>query len=558
MLRLIRRAQTFTRGLLNAGDLEEAAIYRAKHHDRLSPLPEEPAPPRTGEPSSSETAGRLGGFAKPGLPTSSSGPHLPSASLILGETSALQPRMPRSASEVGRVPLSYAYGAPSSGKEKASHTKAPRGSLGGAGEEGEGSVGGKSKGSRGPGGEDRLSASGIGVVASPKRSDPATVRYARLKDRVKSTGSSTLIGLAPPTSAAASSTSPATEMAPSVGSSSGLIKKSVKPAGGVSSNNTSVNIATAFRIEDERRAALASGGQQLPRPPTNGGSYDMEVDLYDPDESISMEVPQVEEADDALVKETHQLPPGATAPIGDENVRKRKKGGRRSTTDPTYKYRPGDSASSDSEAGEGIGDKRGKREVKSREEEEAGETSLTGGGVRKRPPKKKARKTGDEEDTDSQEDTGEGIAKNRARRSLGDGNREGRPASPFPSLIVVGLLTGGGRSYRGARIRHRFASCQGQGQETDQAEEPGCRGRRIPRLRRRGRSCRRRANEEASSSSQVGERSARYLQRVLPPDERLHQRRDLLHDPTVIFVYRLAAAASRSKSCSTRGHVRVV
>lgn len=447
------RPQSFTRGLLNASELEEAASHRAKHPDTLETVPEEGVwnqQTRSRLPTSSSAQTHLStSGSTTSLSTTGSNAHLASASLILGETASLHPKLPRVMSNA--VP-SYAYGAPSTNKERPTHTRAPRGSLGGD----EGSIDGRSSlrggKSRARDNDDDAGSGSVSLLAGNEPSpEAASVRYARLKQRLQNTGSPSVPE--PPPSAAMNPAPATTSAPPTKPSSTGTIRKNPKPTA-VGSRDTSVNLAVAIQqAEARRKAALASAPSTQPAAPApstldqpsfEDGSYEMEIDLRDPDATAPADhLPDGE--DGSAVKETHTVSPNRDGDTSLTGSKKRKKGRKSGhvVLDPTYKYRPDDEFSSDSEAGEGLAGGKGKRNAKAPDRSLPGEGS--GLGENKR-PKKKARKSGEvargDSETGSDVDTGEGIAKSRSRRSLANpnGSGEGRSHSLgqcFHPLIVL-------------------------------------------------------------------------------------------------------------------------
>ncbi|KAH8925608.1 hypothetical protein BT69DRAFT_1348622 [Atractiella rhizophila] len=287
------------------------------------------------------------------------------------------PSPPRPASEVlstsqGRerrsvqthsIPISYAYGAANNAK--------PRSSGGGGGDMGDrDSIGGGSSGRKRARAslqkegeahlQDDASVSSVGAGGGLLRSgatEAAAVRYARLKERVNSTG----VATAPPHSGGArqfAARPPVVEGA---------------------SKDTSINIATAFREAQARQFAVGGG--------------------------------QAAAAEGQ--KETH-FEGEDSSPVDVLGKRKRKK--RKSQLDPTYKHVPGETNSDDSSAGEGIGATRGKRPKKSVEFVDDGTAPPP-----KKKQRRKSNKKGQEEETatsDSDEEGGEGIALTRGRREI--------------------------------------------------------------------------------------------------------------------------------------------
>ncbi|MBW0470944.1 hypothetical protein O181_010659 [Austropuccinia psidii MF-1] len=153
------------------------------------------------------------------------------------------------------------------------------------------------------------------------------------------------------------------------------------------SNDTSVNIASAFE-----RAKWAARAKQVLN---NHNDSDTNRDL-DPDHQNQHDPSNSNPIDLTDLNENNQL----------SNSKKRKKA--RRSLDPTYKYRPGDSASSDSAAGEGIADKRDRREKKARLLEK--DSNNPSADIKKRKFRRSSLRqtTGSDELTDSQEETSPG------------------------------------------------------------------------------------------------------------------------------------------------------
>ncbi|POW11653.1 hypothetical protein PSTT_05198 [Puccinia striiformis] len=232
----------------------------------------------------------------------------PSASLILGQTKKINPRLPRPSSStitLSSVPYSYAYGAAGSPPQQ---KQAHKGST--------------SKQAT----EDNMS---LGSQSSDRTSEPAQVRYARLNQRLQNTGSA----------------------------------------------NPPSKLTTTTHLPHD-----TSTSKQHTQ--SNTTEY--------------------------------------TTTTNTEN--KKRKKSRRSNIDPSYKYRPGDSDSSDSQAGEGIADKRLRREKKARleslesqqQQQQEGNSKKSTVSTSKRKSRRKS--FGSEDLTDSNEDTGPGIAATRSRR----------------------------------------------------------------------------------------------------------------------------------------------
>lgn len=157
-----------------------------------------------------------------------------------------------------------------------------------------------------------------------------------------------------------------------------------QPVSTNSSNTTSVMIASAFeRARWAARASEALSAQPRPQDPSP--------------------------------------PPLSPSSVNHQNTIKKRRKSRKSF-DPSYKYKPGDSATSDSEAGEGIADKRDRREKKLAAAA-AAEAAAGGSGHQttsaKQTNKRRRRTTNQHEsETDSDEEGGEGIALTRGRRSI--------------------------------------------------------------------------------------------------------------------------------------------
>ncbi|KNZ45844.1 hypothetical protein VP01_774g2 [Puccinia sorghi] len=302
----------------------------------------------------------------------------PSATLILGQTSKINPRLPRpsaTAISLSSVPYSYAYGA--AGSPPQPGTKKPFNSAQTV--DTTDSISPRSRSSRGrqaPTYPDDMS---VASASSDKNApEPAHIRYARLNQRLQNTGS-------------ANAPNPA------------LPKVVVPKPSSTLLNDTSVNIASAFE-----RAQLAS------RTKNNSSNHNTNAD---------QQAQQNNNNDNHHTRpEIHQDRQNLTASIDQDNIQytnneqlnenqqlnKKRKKNRRSI-DPSYRYRPGDSATSDSEAGEGIADKRMRREKKARLEQE--KLDAQPGTAKKRAVSKRRRTSsrrsnGSDDLTDSNEDTG--------------------------------------------------------------------------------------------------------------------------------------------------------
>ncbi|WAQ92024.1 hypothetical protein PtA15_15A418 [Puccinia triticina] len=289
--------------------------------------------------------------------------HLPpSASLILGQTSKVNPRLPRpssSAITLSSVPYSYAYGAAGSPPQLASKKTSNSAQTVDTTD----SISPRSRSSRGRQPALHPDDMSIASVSSDKNGpEPAQIRYARLNQRLQNTGSAHAPSQPPPP------------------------KVIVPKPKSTHLNDTSVNIASAFE-----RAQMASRSNA----PQSSNTQDR-----NPLQQNSHHFTRPE-----------NLQPSYNRPIPSTSNQR--------SIDPSYKYRPGDSASSDSEAGEGIADKRLRREKKARLEQEKQEHQS--GTAKKRTVSKRRRtnsrrSNGSDDLTDSDEDTGPGIAATRGRR----------------------------------------------------------------------------------------------------------------------------------------------
>ncbi|EFP87570.2 uncharacterized protein PGTG_13941 [Puccinia graminis f. sp. tritici CRL 75-36-700-3] len=308
----------------------------------------------------------------------------PSASLILGQTAKINPRLPRpSASTItlSSVPYSYAYGAAGSPPQPA-----PKKSYNSAQTvDTTDSISPRSRSSRGRQTALHPDDMSVASVSSEKTgSEPAQIRYARLNQRLQNTGSANAPTQVPPP------------------------KVIVPKPNSTHLNDTSVNIASAFE-----RAQLASRLNKNHNPPQKSTQQSANNNHTRPEniqssydrQNLNPSNNQDDQYTTSELNQTHQ-------------TNKKRKKGRRSI-DPSYKYRPGDSATSDSEAGEGIADKRLRREKKARLEQEKLEAQT--GTSKKRAISKRRRTTsrrsnGSDDLTDSDLDTGPGIAATRGRR----------------------------------------------------------------------------------------------------------------------------------------------
>ncbi|KAH9814230.1 hypothetical protein DFH28DRAFT_895021 [Melampsora americana] len=165
-----------------------------------------------------------------------------------------------------------------------------------------------------------------------------------------------------------------------------LENRTPQPISTNSSNTTSVMIASAF--ERARWAARAN-------------------------EALSLNQTQSQRPQDP------SPPPVSPSSANQQNIKKRRKS--RKSFDPSYKYKPGDSATSDSEAGEGIADKRDRREKKLAAEAAAAAAVASGHqtSATKQTNKRRRRTTNQHDsETDSEEEGGEGIALTRGRRVI--------------------------------------------------------------------------------------------------------------------------------------------
>jgi hypothetical protein len=239
----------------------------------------------------------------------------------------------------------------------------------------------------------------VASVSSEKTgSEPAQIRYARLNQRLQNTGSANAPPQVPPP------------------------KVIVPKPNSTHLNDTSVNIASAF--ERAQLASRLNKNQNPPQKSTQQSAINQNNNHTRP-ENIQSSYdrqnlnPSNDQDDQYTNAELNQSHP----------TNKKRKKGRRSI-DPSYKYRPGDSATSDSEAGEGIADKRLRREKKARLEQEKLEAQP---GTSKKRAISKRRKTtsrrsnGSDDLTDSDLDTGPGIAATRGRRIP----KENQPGSKF-------------------------------------------------------------------------------------------------------------------------------
>jgi hypothetical protein len=324
----------------------------------------------------------------------------PSASLILGQTTKINPRLPRPSSSAITLSASYAYGAagspPQIGPKQAAHSVQTVDTTD--------SISPRSRSSRGrqtttlyP---DDMS---IASVSSEKNGpESAQIRYARLNQRLQNTGSAN---------------------APSQPLPKVIVPKPKPKPSSTHLNDTSVNIASAFE-----RAQIASRSQQMKNNNTEPLNQQQQQQQQQQQNlhHTRPENPQSSHNRENMPDSNDQY----TNTDQNENqaTNKKRKKSRRSI-DPSYKYRPGDSATSDSEAGEGIADKRLRREKKARLEQEK---NLTQTGTSKKRTTSSRRRTssrrsnGSDDLTDSDEDTGPGIAATRGRRILKENQTESR------------------------------------------------------------------------------------------------------------------------------------
>ncbi|CAH7687089.1 UNC-like C-terminal-domain-containing protein [Phakopsora pachyrhizi] len=392
--------RAFTNQLVNRNNTHNQQPHTQQHQQDRQPPSEESINTNGQQPQATVNNNGIGGQPED--------QRLPSASLILGHRSRINPRLPRP-SNLPTVPLSYAYGSTTTTTNQTTNNNNNSSTSSSS------SSTSTNNNIHSPSSSSILKTHSTkqsmsidttsnnitsDLNSGKKQSEPAHVRYARLNQRLQNTGS-------------VSSTLPSSRKPSSSNRSHSTNHNPIPPT-----NRNPINIASAFE-----KARWAANPDQQPR-----------KEQAQTESIESQPLRRVQSRENQPLDSVTNDPNLSPDPNSSFGSRKRRKS--RRLLDPSYKYRPGDSASSDSEAGEGIADKRNRREQgkKNRTDNEDYSPQLNPPNQnRKQKRRRNSRQSFDSDDvTDSDLDTGPGIAATRPKRnsSLKSNQNTSRPEQP--------------------------------------------------------------------------------------------------------------------------------